>query len=308
MADDDTQPVGGSIDVNRAIEIFGVQGQVQLVSSDAADTGTFFVTVYGLDVNGNPVLETVAPNGLTPVPYTLTLSQLLKALVDTPTQVGQVAVEAQIPVRENTAQGGSVTELVLDAGASAVNGTYAGLTARLLTGTGAGGISRGIEYIGATRTLTLDPPLLTAPDGSTTFRLAAGFLLPTIGASVTIEARRLMYQVYNPTLLEAQRDTFDKFFFRNDHPTDDVLLPSVTLTDPSGSLAFGLAAAVDDTLETVNRLTAPAGIVFGVAPVAVPGGLLAVGERIGVWVRMRRAPGAVQMLDSKTVLSLVSTS
>jgi len=57
--------------------------------------------------------------------------------------------------RQNTATGGSATTVVLDAGASAVTGTYVGQEVHIISGTGAGSFATITAYNGGTQTATV---------------------------------------------------------------------------------------------------------------------------------------------------------
>jgi hypothetical protein len=87
---------------------------------------------------------------------------------------------------------------------------------------------------------------------------------------------------------------YEKLFILNTNGVDDLLNAVVDLdTDPSGNLAFDLAAAKDDAVTSTNRQTAPAGAswVEEGNPQAVPGTDLNSGEAIGVWLRLSLSAG-----------------
>lgn len=74
------------------------------------------------------------------------------------------------PVRTGTAQAGSTsTTIVLDAGASAVDGAYNGLSVVLTGGTGSGQTGVITGYVGSTKTATVQTAWTTTPDATTTF-------------------------------------------------------------------------------------------------------------------------------------------
>lgn len=104
---------------------------------------------------------------------------------------------------------------------------------------------------------------------------------------------------------------YDKFFFKNVHGSLTLSSAVVRLTaDPSARIRIGLAAALNDSLETANRLTAPAGISFvdDNVDINVPGGgTLAPGQAIGVWVEQTLA-AAASALNSTFSVSLNGTS
>jgi hypothetical protein len=91
-----------------------------------------------------------------------------------------------------------------------------------------------------------------------------------------------------------QKDYFAKVFWRNEHATLALLSATVKqAADPDARITHLLAAAVNDTATTANRLTAPAVAdtqdpdTFDDTDKAVPGTDLAAGAAIGVWLRLR---------------------
>lgn len=210
----------------------------------------------------------------------------------------------QTLVRANTAQSGSAGDIQLDGAASGFDDTYNWMVVRLTGGTGAGQVSTITDYVGATRTATVFPNWLTPPDATTTFEVVGGYYsgqgTPSPGTSLRIlTARRLFYGAIGAALIQAEFSYYDKFFFRNDSLTETYTAPFIEMVDPSGLMSFGLDAAINgSTGQLTNRRTAPAGITFGTAQVAVPGGLLAPGARIGVHVRVRRPTNSVAILNA----------
>lgn len=74
--------------------------------------------------------------------------------------------------RENTAQAGTANTITLDAGASAVNGTYVGQDICIVGGTGGNAQIRTISgYVGATKVATVSVAWTVAPDVTSTFRI-----------------------------------------------------------------------------------------------------------------------------------------
>lgn len=83
-------------------------------------------------------------------------------------------------------------------------------------------------------------------------------------------------------------DRHEKLFWMNRHATLTLNSAEITLTaDPSARIKIGLAAAINDTVSIANRKATPGGITFvdDNVVVGVPGGVLAAGDRIGVWVK-----------------------
>jgi hypothetical protein len=80
---------------------------------------------------------------------------------------------------------------------------------------------------------------------------------------------------------------YAKAFSENTHGTLALTSATVKLTaDPAARIRIGLAASKGDSATTTNRKTAPGGITFSDDNVSlgVPGGNLAAGEEIGIWV------------------------
>lgn len=299
-----TSPVGGAISLARLVEWATAKGLFNIVSSDAGDTG-LGMGAEGLDIGGNVFTDSAAVLGTTPTPITRSFAQIMHGFVSPGTALGDTAIESQTPTRTGTAVSGAASEIELDAGASAVNGFYNGQIIRLDTGTGQFQIRQIIRYVGATKIATVDRPWGTTPDGTSTFVISKGNFFPGPGAPNQInQVWRLFANAVNPPAVGPTKVLYDKFFFRNDHATDAAPAAQVIMVDPTGgSMAFGLAAAVNDVLITTTRLTPPTGISFGTSPVAVPGGTLAAGARIGVWVRLTR-PALAPTFDLTSTFTL----
>lgn len=89
---------------------------------------------------------------------------------------------------------------------------------------------------------------------------------------------------------------YEKLHWSNTHATLDLQSAELKLTaDPDSRFEQAVAAAVNDTVSVANRLSAPGGLTFvddGVAQ-SVPGGALAHGAEIGVWIKQTLAAAAV---------------
>lgn len=100
----------------------------------------------------------------------------------------------------------------------------------------------------------------------------------------TTSCRRLFYDSASAA---GALTRYEKIFLKNTHGTLSLLGATVTLTaDPSAKIKMGIATSVDDTATIANRLAIPSGPTFvddNVAQ-AVPGGALAAGSAIGVWI------------------------
>lgn len=297
IVDTDTQtPLGGAIDTSRTIEFLDAVGLVQLVSSDAGDVGAPNVLSVGLNSGNNIVQELQQPNGQTPVPFVTTFAQLLK-LTQSAAAIGDLTLENQTPTDTGTASAGTSNTITCPTAPAGV----AGQIIRLTGGTDAGEIRLIIAQVG--QELTVNRAWTTPPDGSTTYRIATGFYLQS-APFAALMSRRLFYNITADAV--AEKVIYDKFFLQNDNGTDTILASMVSLVDPSGKVAFGLAAALNDTLTTTDRLTAPTGITFGAAPQVAPD--LAPGDRIGVWVRITIPAADAGLIDTTLAFSLTWTA
>lgn len=301
---DATTPVGGAVKLTfSSPPLIDVSGAIQGVSSDAGDVGSFVLACLGYNLAGVAITDSVAPNGQTPTAFAQSFSQMHRGNINNTAALGDVAIEAVTPIRANTAQAGSAAAIILDAGASAVDRFYSAMIIRLTGGTGAGQIRQIISYSGSTKEAVVDRDWDTPPDNTTTFRLSGGFYFQRAPSQV-VQPWRLFFEVSGPSIVDPSKTVYDKFFFVNDHPTDSITAPFISMVDSSGLLSFGLAAAINDSLTTADRLTAPAGITFGTAPVVVPGGTLGPGDRIGVWVAMTMPPGQPAVIDAASRFSI----
>lgn len=84
------------------------------------------------------------------------------------------------------------------------------------------------------------------------------------------------------------KSRYEKLFWKNTDDSDVPTLATVQLShDAIGKITIGLEAVVDGTQSVATRLLAPAGVAFVDDDVAisVPGGTLAAGSAIGVWIK-----------------------
>lgn len=127
--------------------------------------------------------------------------------------------------------------------------------------------------------------------GIVTVRRASG------GATVaTIPAgergfRRLFINAFSA--IGSAKTYYEKIFCKNNHATLSLTSAAIVESaDPEAIVAFCLAATKDDSATSTNRVTAPDNAdlldpdTFGNSSQSVPGGSLAAGEAIGLWVRM----------------------
>ena len=306
MPDDNTPTaIGGAIATSKKIDWQGdVAGLIQIVSSSAGDT-TQTVQAFYRDPSGTLLNETRTLNGTTPVGYSANVDRLMKALKSATTG-GAVAIESQTAVRTGTCQAGStVNTLVLDAGASAVNGFYIGTVVRLTGGTGSGQINEIVGYDGTTKTATMqDYWHGSIPDATTTFRISNGFFFDRLPNEIT-EVRRPFYNAAANPPGGGAITFFDKCFFVNSSNSGALLTAQVVeFANPSGKIDFGLEAIVNGTNSNGagnNRTVAPSGVSFATSTQTVPGTNLNAGSSIGVWLRLSLLDGDTAARSSVTM-------
>lgn len=129
--------------------------------------------------------------------------------------------------------------------------------------------------------------------GTVTFRRAsAGPTVVAMAPGIT-KAHRLFYDSSSDP--GGAKTRYEKVFLKNTNGTLTLSSAVATLTaDPQADYRIGCATAKDDAGSVANRETAPGGVTFvddGVDS-AVPTGVLAAGEAIGVWVEQQLSAGA----------------
>lgn len=143
--------------------------------------------------------------------------------------------------------------------------------------------------------------------GIVTVRRATGDT--TIG-TIPIAERGFTRMFINAFSDVGTKNYYMKFFWKNNHATLALLNAVVQESaDPTTKVTFTLAAAVNDTATSTNRLTIPgAGDIepdaFGNADVNVPGTDLAAASRIGVWLKL--ALGASEAPIKSTYTSQIA--
>lgn len=122
--------------------------------------------------------------------------------------------------------------------------------------------------------------------------------ITTVPINVT-SVRRMFYDAASEVGATVR---YEKLFYKNTNGTTTLNAAKVQLSsDPSTFLAIALEDAVDDNGTSANRKTLPTGIgtfqTVGV-DISVPGGVLAAGSVIGVWLRLSLAGGASAFKNS----------
>jgi hypothetical protein len=143
-------------------------------------------------------------------------------------------------------------------------------------------------------------------------RSVAGATIGTIPPGERGFRRMFINAVSDPG---AQKDYYEKIFLKNNHGTLSALTASVTQSaDPTGKVTHLLAAAVNDTATSTNRLTAPAAgdtldpDTFDDTSKNVPGTNLAAGAAIGVWFRLRLSAAEPPIKSTYTAAMNFSTA
>lgn len=298
-ADDDTvEQIGGAIATSIKKHFSDYAGNVQVVSSSASDT-TQTMTLTYRDAAGSKLTEVKTITGQSPAALSATIERMLKGLKSA-SCAGDVALEASVAERTGTCQasGNGNIAIALDAGASAVNDAYAGMIARTTAGTGNGQIKEVIAYDGVTKVCLVNAPWAINPDGTTEYRLSKGMFFDK-GPSEILQVRRIFYDAGSNPAGGADKKYYDAICWKNTHATLAGTLASLgEWADPSGLVAYAVAAAINDTGTNGsgnNRLVAPAGLTFNSDAKNVPGGQLAPADYIKVWLELTLDDGAAAL-------------
>jgi hypothetical protein len=292
--DDLATGVGGAVDTSKKFDFSDFVGPAQVVSDNAGDTFQT-VTLTFRDATGAIGGVAIALNGLTVVSSATAFSSILKA-VKSSSCSGNVALESQTAAITGTvfSLGAQADEVVLPVGASAISGFYSGKVFRATGGTGSGKIAEVISYDGPTRAATLSRSVVGVFDATTTFRIADGVFFDKTPAEIMYVVRMDYNSQANPPG-SPEIDFYEKGYFKHTNAGGS----NLTLSECAVLLAAGPVTRVAIALDTSpngsgsngagnNRQVAPASGVtsFDGATKAVPGGVLAPGSAIGVWMRL----------------------
>ena len=149
----------------------------------------------------------------------------------------------------------------------------------------------------------INHPWGTNPDGTSEFRLSKGFFFEKSPAEV-LQVWRIFFDAGANPGGGAEKKVYDCICLKNAHAS--LALTSAVVkefADPSTLIAFALATAVNDTGTNGagnTRLVAPAGLTFNSSDKNVPGGQLAAGDYIKVWLELTLAGGAAALKSSYT--------
>lgn len=158
-----------------------------------------------------------------------------------------------------------------------------------------------VEVVGATVFERIHRVVASAASGTRTVTVrqgAGGATRATLALNQT--SASLMF--IGASSAAAPTTRFEKFFWRNDNATLSLTSATVKLTaDPDANVRIGVAASVNDTGSVADRQTSP-GVTFVDDNVSqnVPGGALAAGSRIGVWVELALAANEPPLKTSFT--------
>ena len=109
------------------------------------------------------------------------------------------------PLQAGTAQAGSTyNNILLANAASSVNDYYNGYLVTVISGTGAGQCRLIADYIGSTRSAVVQDPWVTAPDGTSTYRVESfsGILLADTGMAAGAGASTITLATSAPAITD----------------------------------------------------------------------------------------------------------
>ncbi len=164
--------------------------------------------------------------------------------------VADATVGGLIRPYDATCQAGSgASSIVLAATASAVDDTYNGQEVLVVTGTGAGQARRITDYVGATRTATVDSAWTTTPDDTSGYR---------IGGVVVSDSGLTDASIADAVWDEARSGHVASGSF-GEHIDAAISSRMATYAQPTGFLA----ATFPTTVASTTNITAATGVVLG---------------------------------------------
>lgn len=130
--------------------------------------------------------------------------------------------------------------------------------------------------------------------------------------SGVLTLRRMFYDAAADASGGSSRDFYEKLFIRNNNGTTTLNAVQIAeQADPSGFITFDLEDAINDNNSVSDRLNdAPTGMLgtFTGATKSVPGGMLAAGDRIGVWLKLTLAAGTAAAKSTYTLRTTGTTT
>lgn len=224
---------------------------------------------------------------------------------------------ASMPETDAATSGGAIAtagllEISQLAANDAVGVVSDGADARTVTITGrtaAGAIaSEALVLNGATRVAGAQvferilKVVISAADAARTVtvtRNTGGANVATLGPNKT-STRLLNYDSKSEAAITTR---YEKEFWKNENATLTLNGATMKLTaDPSAKYKIGCATTKNDSGSVANRKTAPGGITFvdDNIDAGIPGGNLAAGDAIGVWIEQTLGAGAAPEKTSYT--------
>jgi len=164
------------------------------------------------------------------------------------------------------------------------------ITGRLATGvvdTEALVLNGTTEVVGAKTFERIQSAVLSSSSGTRTVTVrqgSGGATRATLGPNIT--SASMLFR--NAASESGAVDRYEKTFFLNNHGSLTLNSAAIKLTgDPAAKLFIGGAPSVNDTATVTNRKTVPGSVTFVDDNVSqgVPGGTLAAGAAIGIWVK-----------------------
>jgi hypothetical protein len=299
--------VGGAIDRYTSLDFsdLDVNDRLQVVSSEVGDIAP--ITIHGRVVSGMIQSESVTLTGTVPHMTTQVAWERIMKVVKSASTSGTIAVERVTAVRTGTLQGPGVESnlVVLDLGASSIDGYYVGLVLRVTTGLGASQIAKVLSYYGSGREVTLDTNF-SAVDETSEYRLSKGVVMHKLPIEC-LTVRRPFYNALADLSGGSERSYYEKFFWRND--SSETLMTDVNVREvmnPTGRISFALESVLDGTGSNGahhNRLVAPPDLVFSRNEQVVPTSQLLGSQAIGVWLRFT-LPAGQQPIKSSYLTGL----
>jgi len=296
MQETDTgTPQGGAIDKDVKVSFNDRDSgddTVKIISDSSGDT-TQTVTVYGLDDTGALVSDSATLNGTSFVSLTgaTSFNRILKAMKGADT-TGHVAAVYNTAVRSNTAQGGTVKRVQLDAGASATDNEYLGMMIEVTIDTVIN-IREIIAYDGTNKYAYVNMDFSGIPDSDDPFAIHEGVVFDRYSASYQIATvRRPFYNCAAEELGGTDKNLYEKAFFYNKNTTTSLTSAKITMPtgadyDPTGLVDFGVESVKNGSGTSTDRVTAPSGVTFDDADKDVAsGGNLGPEEGQGIWLHL----------------------
>jgi len=300
--DDSSTPQGGVIDLDVKVSFNDRDSgddTVKIISDNTGDT-TQTVTVYGLDDTGALVNDSATLNGTSFVALTgaTSFNRMLKVTKGADA-AGTCAAVYNTAVRSNTAQGGTVKRVQLDAGASATDNEYLGMMVQVTIDTVVN-VREIVAYDGTNKYAYVNMDFSAEPDSDDPFSIFEGVVFDRYSAGYQIaKVVRPFYNCAAEELGGSDKNLYEKVFFYNKNTTTSLTSAQITMPtgasyDPTGLVDFAVATTKDDNGTSTDRVTAPGGLTFNDNDKDVAeGGNLGPEEGQGTWFHLFLQDGEV---------------